>query len=680
MTGEAGDEKPDRSGTRFIADEARDSLDGEFFRGFAGDLPDPVVTADRNGRVVFANRAVETHLGYDPSTLLGRSVAELLPVEHSDLSIAADPAGSDGPGDWTTVATTCRCADGSRSAADVLARQHELADGQYVTLVVRDLHCVGSAAGLSRLTARALESSPVGSAVFDREGRLLRANLAGRAAFERFDLSVGDQVRGEIQFVDETGAPIPPPERPLKTVVENGEPVTGWEGGIRGEADTVTWILVDASPLCDADGAVEYVVMQFDELTGTRAELRALKERVDILGPLERYTSIVREITRSIAEMPTREDVERVVCETLAAADPYLFAVVGEFVDAYSQFVPRVWAGIEEGYLGEIVASAAETNLAEGPGAQAIKTRQIQVTQNISVEDRFDPRRPAADPRGYRSVASVPLVHRDVAYGVLGVYADRPFAFDENEALLLEELGRVVGLAISAATGRELLQADTVTELTLEIVDERAHPLSRATRFGGTWSVEGSVPVEDGAHLQHVTVEDVPAARLEADLPDCRGVEAVRVVSTTGGSVRLELRVNDGGPVATVVDWGGAVRSAVTEDDVCRVVVSAPPTISARSLLSTLEASFPGTVLRSKRQVDAAKHRAGGHWTADGVPFTDRQREVLAVAHGAGYYEWPRDTTVAQLAEGLDVTPPTVLYHLRQAERKLVSALFDADE
>ncbi|MGM0397499.1 MAG: helix-turn-helix domain-containing protein [Halobacteriota archaeon] len=59
--------------------------------------------------------------------------------------------------------------------------------------------------------------------------------------------------------------------------------------------------------------------------------------------------------------------------------------------------------------------------------------------------------------------------------------------------------------------------------------------------------------------------------------------------------------------------------------------------------------------------------------------FTSKQRETLRLAIEADYYTWPRETTVAELAEQLGVSEPTVLDHLRTAESKLINALFSGD-
>lgn len=55
-----------------------------------------------------------------------------------------------------------------------------------------------------------------------------------------------------------------------------------------------------------------------------------------------------------------------------------------------------------------------------------------------------------------------------------------------------------------------------------------------------------------------------------------------------------------------------------------------------------------------------------------GVALTDKQREALAVAIGAGYYEEPREASLEDLADELGITPSGVSQRLNAVERKLV--------
>lgn len=53
--------------------------------------------------------------------------------------------------------------------------------------------------------------------------------------------------------------------------------------------------------------------------------------------------------------------------------------------------------------------------------------------------------------------------------------------------------------------------------------------------------------------------------------------------------------------------------------------------------------------------------------------LTDRQYEVIELALGRGYFEWPRRTDSDALASELGISRPTLLEHLRKAQSKLLT-------
>ncbi|WP_165875320.1 helix-turn-helix domain-containing protein [Natrarchaeobius chitinivorans] len=62
-----------------------------------------------------------------------------------------------------------------------------------------------------------------------------------------------------------------------------------------------------------------------------------------------------------------------------------------------------------------------------------------------------------------------------------------------------------------------------------------------------------------------------------------------------------------------------------------------------------------------------------------GQSLTDRQREVLETAYELGYYERPSETSHEEIASVLECAPSTVGEHLRKAEKRLVSEVFEGD-
>lgn len=106
-------------------------------------------------------------------------------------------------------------------------------------------------------------------------------------------------------------------------------------------------------------------------------------------------------------------------------------------------------------------------------------------------------------------------------------------------------------------------------------------------------------------------------------------------------------------------------------------VVALEPDGASFSVVGPQEA-----VVRHVREIDAAgpgvtlsqfTDYAGPSEALDAL--TARQREVVEVAHEAGYYEVPRTASVADVAERLELDPSTVGEHLQRAQRNLVSRI-----
>lgn len=163
---------------------------------------------------------------------------------------------------------------------------------------------------------------------------------------------------------------------------------------------------------------------------------------------VQRINTVVRSIDEVLVRATTRSEVDDSVCEILSDAEPYQFAWIGEYDPESRTIVPRSSAGIEGNYLETAEITVDESPTGRGPTGQAVQTREIAVMQNIPGDPAYEPWREAALERGYRSSAAVPLVHDETFYGVLNVYADRTFAFDERERQLLSSVGGTIAHAL----------------------------------------------------------------------------------------------------------------------------------------------------------------------------------------------------------------------------------------
>ena len=56
--------------------------------------------------------------------------------------------------------------------------------------------------------------------------------------------------------------------------------------------------------------------------------------------------------------------------------------------------------------------------------------------------------------------------------------------------------------------------------------------------------------------------------------------------------------------------------------------------------------------------------------------LTTMEFEILRSAVSNGYYKWPRDYNLDDIAKRFNIRKPTVLYHLRNAEKKILGLMF----
>ena len=104
--------------------------------------PDPIVTVDRDGRIVVVNRQVERVFGYGSEELIGQSVEILLPehlrgrhVRHRNDYSGNPQVRSMGVG----LELVARCKDGGELPVEISLSPVQTTEGAFVTTVIRDI-------------------------------------------------------------------------------------------------------------------------------------------------------------------------------------------------------------------------------------------------------------------------------------------------------------------------------------------------------------------------------------------------------------------------------------------------------------------------------------------------------------------------------------------------------------
>ena len=411
------------------------------------------------------------------------------------------------------------------------------------------------------------------------------------------------------------------------------------------------------------------------EISDRRVRERELERQRERLAVLNDLNAVVRRISEAIVDQSTREEIERSVCESLAAADTYEFAWIAEVDPRTNAVAMRAESGTD-GYTDEITLSAdPDDPSGRGPTGKAIRNQETQVVRDAFADDSFEPWREKAREYGFRASAAIPIVNEGTLYGVLGLYADRGDAFDEAECEVVSQLGEVVGHAIAAVERKQALMSDELVEVELRIGDV-FDAFDVDAPSAGTVALDRTVPLGDDVFLQYGAATEDAVETLEtlaAELPHWEDVTLHD--ADDAGDTRFELRLTDPPVLTTVAALGGYVGRATIEGGDFHVAVRLPHSVDVRQVIDTVQEIYPAAELLTRRQVRAssdARERAGESVHED---LTERQQSALEAALYSGFFEWPRESAGEDVAESLGVAPATFHQHLRAAQRKVFESL-----
>jgi predicted DNA binding protein len=426
--------------------------------------------------------------------------------------------------------------------------------------------------------------------------------------------------------------------------------------------------------------AGEEFAVYLRDVSDRKALESELEDREAELARLDRINGIIQRIIRDLVGATTREEVERTVCERLAATDLYEFTWIGEREMASDRVARRTAAGEYDGILDLLVEGGPDGDGTEGPAHAAMRTGETQVVRHLVDDESVpEPVRREAFARGLQSSITVPLRYGSTTYGVLGVYATRPDAFSNREREGLETLGVATGFVINATRQRNLLLSDTVIELSFRVTDSDAFFVAASADLDCELVVEGTVPFDDESLLYYVRVEDAAPGELLDLAGDRLGVDDGRVIhdATDDAGGLVELTMSGSSPTLVMVERAATIRTAEFDRGTGRIVAEVAPTGDVREVVEAVGEAFPNSDLLSKRERERAVETAQEFRSTLHDRLTDRQRNALQTAYYGGYFESPRDTTAEELAETLGISSPTLHYHLRAGQWKLLDAFFD---
>ena len=411
----------------------------------------------------------------------------------------------------------------------------------------------------------------------------------------------------------------------------------------------------------------------FDRVTreaALRERDRRLSEQNRQLERTNRINDLIREVDRAIVRAETREEIEHAVCERLVDADRFTFAWIGEHAAGGNLVQPRAWDGAGRGYLDRAFGEGVDP---QEPSVRAASTGSPCAVVNIARAPRAAPWRKAALSSGFQSVVSVPLLADDATHGTLSVYATRPDAIDDVTRNVLAEFGRTVGSAISAIARKEALLGNSQTELEYrsptpdDVLGRLVEELDCSLELDGVIHSGDTVTA-------YLTVGNASPEEFATLASEYASVDEARALVETEDGGTVQLRMHPPFVASSLADHGATILELTADEAGLRLVVSVSPPVATRTIHDVVSDHYPDSTLVAQRE---RSRSIGGDSSALVDRLTERQVEVLQTAYYTGYFSSPRESIGEDVAEILGISPQAFYKHVRSAQAKLFSEVFE---
>lgn len=385
----------------------------------------------------------------------------------------------------------------------------------------------------------------------------------------------------------------------------------------------------------------------------------------------------IADILAALVDASTRTEIATTICEHLGNTELYDFAWVGERELGTGDVVVQAANGSTDRTLGAI-----ETALDDGatvPERRAIESGAVETVQPLGDNDSVpESIRRAAFADGLQSLLAIPLKYGSSVYGVVGLYTSECEAFTDRERSSFGTVGQMAGFAVNATRHRSLLRSSTVVELTFSL-DGSETSLSTAVAETNAELSVGGIVQRDERILCYLHVNGAAPDAVAAVLNSREAVETTRIVAEQSDGGSLELAVAGDTPLGLIASQGATLKSAIFREGHHRIVVELPPDEDVRRIATAITRRFDADVV-AKRERERDVRTDADFTNSLAERLTDHQEDALRTALLAEYFESPRGSTAEEVAEALGITGPTLLYHLRAGQRKLIEEFFEVNQ
>ncbi len=430
---------------------------------------DAVLVTDEDGRLVEANLAATSLLGFTRAELLTRRVAEVSDSERTE----ADLARFGVEGYWRGE-VDLRRKDGSTVRVEARVTTLETPEGRWGVAILRESgEPLRAALRATEAQLAAIVESSYDAIYSETVDGIITTWNKGA---ERVYGWTAEEVVGKHVSITA------PPERQDELRanlrrIQRGERLRDYETIRQGKDGSRVEVSLSISPILDPDG----------KMTGIAAIARDVAER----RAAEHRAHVLHRLTHAVGHARTEEEVYDAALDALQSAIHTDRAAVLLFDDDVMRF--RAWRGLSSGYRLAVEGHSPWKRGEPDP-------RPIHVP-DVETDEALRELRPTILGEGIRALSFVPLAHQGELLGKFMLYFDAPRSLSPVELQLVVSIADQVAFSIARLRAERALeqaraQLDLITTgsadgLTIQASDGRiVYANLAAARLSGCDSVE----------------------------------------------------------------------------------------------------------------------------------------------------------------------------------------------
>ena len=203
-----------------------------------------------------------------------------------------------------------------------------------------------------------------------------------------------------------------------------------------------------------------------------------VRRNLSKLRKTKRSFTALREGNHVLIQSRSEKDLLNGMCRVIVELGGYPFAWIGFPGNGKSKKVcPSAQAGDGRGYLSSVDLTWSCFDRNKDPAGNAIQKKRMCLVKEIG-KNRITARwKKEASDRGFQASAAFPLIMDDKTFGALNVFSSDPYAFEEDETILLSALAEDLSYGIDALRikeekrkiERELMRSREQIQRTIEV-------------------------------------------------------------------------------------------------------------------------------------------------------------------------------------------------------------------